>query len=1036
MDNIKKTKKHKPVKVWALVSSITMVLVFTLTMVMTQVPIISGTFNIIFGRAQAIIGDNKGLYTVSEGITDKESAYDAANELNIEIASEGTILLKNDQNVLPFAPNSKISVFGKNSVNLLYGGSGSGGYSNSEMKTIYDSLEAAGFSYNTTLRSFYENTSQSGNARIASPGFDEIIAGFPTAETPVENYIKYNIPDSYNDHDTALIVLTRIGGEGFDLPRTMKSASATDNSLKSLESEEAWNDDVNFAVKGARNKDDHYLELDKNEAELIQHVTDNFDKVVIVLNTNNNLELGFLDDPSYWTDTLGMPDQSSKIQGALWIGTPGGYGIMSLGKILNGTVNPSGRTVSIHARDFTKDPTYNNFGNNNEYEGDAYLLANGNLPSAPARQYFVEYEEGIYVGYRYYETRGFTDGQEWYDNNVVYPTGFGLSYSEFDWTIGDMKLDGKVIDDNYKLSQSDANKSISVDVTVTNKESSSKAGKDVVQLYVSAPYTTDGIEKTHVQLAAFAKTKLLDPGESQTVTLEFSLYDIASYDYNDDNSNGFKGWETEAGDYKVYVSRNSHSWADISPMSYSFTVPQSQPNASKGNTGFTYDKDPVTKEDIENRFDDVSYGRDNRTSDMIYLSRGDWENTWPTAPTVESRSNTQEWMNALTWRMAENDVEGKPWYKTEDQMPNQATSPVAKEDAIQLMDLVGVDYNDPLWEKFLDQLTVGQMTELVGIGAFGTIPLENVGVPLTVGSDGPVGWVNFMSDNLVYGTAFYASQSVLGATYNTQLAYEYGVMIGDEALIGDSEGDGLPYTGWYAPGANIHRSPFSGRNWEYYSEDPLLTGKMAANIIKGAKSKGVILFAKHFALNDQETNRGGVLTWANEQAMREIFLKSFEILVKEGPANGLMSSYNRIGATWTGGDYRLLTELLRGEWGFNGVIVTDYATGRHQNPNQMVRAGGDLNFYQTSGALSSDANNATQVCALRAASKNVLYAITNSNAMNYEILGYHLPVWMTALIWINVGLFIAFAAWGGVLLFLSFRKSKPNNEITNEKLDN
>ncbi len=1027
MNFIKKAWKHTYSKVWFFVSTITMAFVFIVTMIMTQVPIIRETFNIVFGRPQAIVGENKGLYKVSDGITDKKSAYDAANELNINITSEGTILLKNEQNVLPLAADSKISVFGKNSVNLLYGGSGSGGYSSGGLKTIFDSLEAAGFSYNTALRSFYENTSQSGNARITSPGFDETIAGFPTAETPIANYMKHNIPDSYKDHDTALIVLTRIGGEGFDLPRTMKSSSATDSSLKNLESESAWNDDVNSAVTGARDKNDHYLELDKNEAELIAHVTENFDKVIVVLNTNNNLELGFLDDPSYWTDVLGMPDLSSKIQGALWIGSPGGHGIMSLGKILNGTVNPSGRTVSIHARDFTKDPTYNNFGNNNEFEGDAYLLPDGKLPPAPARQYFVEYEEGLYVGYRYYETRGFTDGQEWYKNNVVYPTGYGLSYSEFEWTPGAMKLDGKILDDNYTLAQSDADKSISVDVTVTNKAESRKAGKDVVQLYLNIPYTSGGIEKAHVQLVAFAKTKLLEPGESQTVTLEFGLYDVASYDYNDDNENGFKGWEAEAGEYKIYVSRNSHSWADKNTAVYGFTIPQTKTNAAKGSTGFTYDKDPLTNKQIKNRFDDVSYGRDNRTEETVYLSRADWEGTWPSAPTAESRTNTQAWMNALTWRMAENDVEGKPWYKTAGDMPEQAVNPVAQSDAIQLIDLVGVDYDDVLWETFLNQLTVEQMWGLVGKGAFGTVPVENVGVPLTLGSDGPVGWVNFMSNSLIYGTAFYASQSVLGATYNTELAYEYGVMIGDEALIGDSEGDGLPYSSWYAPGANIHRSPFSGRNWEYYSEDPVLTGKMAANVIKGAKSKGVIVFAKHFALNDQETNRGGVLTWANEQAMREIFLKSFEILVKEGPANGIMSSYNRIGTTWTGGDYRLLTELLRGEWGFNGVIITDYATGKHQNPNQMVRAGGDLNFYQTGDALNSDKGNATQVCALRSATKNILYAITNSSAMNYEILGYRLSGWITALICVNVGLFAAFVAWGGAVAYLVVRKQKTES---------
>ena len=1014
-------------RIWFFVSTIIMVLVFTVTMIATQMPFLRDTLYILWGYPSAIIGEDRGLYECE--YNSKEEVYAAANEFNIELASEGFVLLQNKDNSLPLAKSANVSVFGQNSVNLVYGGSGSGGNANGVRNTIFESLTAAGFGYNTALETLYKGRS----GRPATPQFDQLVPGFATGEAPDSIYTS-EITGTYTGFDdAALVVLSRIGGEGFDLPRTM-AASYTNTGFSGL-------------TPGARVNTDHYLQLDANEVDLLLHVTAHFENVILVINSNNTLELGFLDDPDYWTGTFGIADSVAvtrainRIRAALCIGSPGGSGIMALGSILNGDVNPSGRTVDIYARDFTKNPTIQNFGNNNVLNGNAYNNLSGATMLESRRNYFIEYEEGIYFGYRYLETRGKTDGKPWYDDNVVFPYGHGKSYSDFEWTVGDMRLDGAVISNNRTLAAGDSAKSVSIDVTVKNISAgaNAKPGKDVVQLYVEAPYFENGIEKSHVILSDFAKTGRLAPGgDSEKVTLTFSLYDIASYDYNDDNGNGFKGWETEAGEYKIHISRNSHSWADNNTaMTRTFTVPQISGNApgvaTAGRTGFTYLKDPFTPDsaDIVNRFDDVSYGWGGTATEskITYLSRADWVGTWPAPPTQEECKVTDAWLTALRndVGMDVSDVVENPWFVPDEDMPVQAGSEVGETEAIQLYDMLGIPYDDVRWEAFLDQLTVSQMVDLVGRGAFGTAPLKNIGMPITSHSDGPSGWYNFMGTDTIYGGAFYASECVVGATFNRTLALKFGEMVGNEGLIGNESGDGLPYSGWYAPGVNIHRSPFSGRNWEYFSEDPVLSGKMAAQVTIGAQNKGVITFAKHFALNDQETNRSsrGLFTWASEQTMREIYLKAFEILVKEGDALGIMSSYNRIGSTWAGGDYRLLTEVLRQEWCFKGVVLTDFADKpNYMFGNQMVRAGGDLQLYQALGTLSGDATSATHVTALRNAAKNVLYVTIHSNAMNYEVLGYTQPAWVMALIWGNVGLLLAFLAWGAIAIYLSCKKIK------------
>lgn len=991
--------KHINTRVWLLVTAITLVVVFTATMIATQVTFLRSTLNILWGGDRAIISSSNEMY--ENDYEDKASTLAAANKLNIDIAKEGFTLLKNDNNTLPLAKNSKVSVFGKNSVNLVYGGSGSGGGNSSEAKkTIYDSLSEANFTVNTTLKNFYENNSASGSGRPRNPAIGDIIAGFSTGETPIASYTD-TVKGSYSDSDAALVVLSRIGGEGFDLPRTMaESYTSTGTS---------------GTVSGARSSSQHYLQLDQNERDLLVYVCANFSKVVVIINSNHTLELGFLNTPSYWTDVLGVSDQSAKIGAALWIGSPGGTGIMALGPILNGDVNPSGRTVDTYAKDFTLDPTYKNFGNQGKDRGNAYLT-DGSLPSLANTYFYIDYEEGIYVGYRYYETRGATDGESWYNDNVIYPLGYGLSYSDFEWTVGDYKLietksDGSEVITELPatLTDADKDKSISVDVTVKNKATSLKAGKDIVQLYVQLPYTANGIEKSHVVMTDFAKTEMLAPGEtSQPLTLKFNLYDIASYDYNDANGNGFKGYELEGGSYKIHVSKNAHSWKDANAdLTKVFTV---------GSTGYKYQKDQITDYTVENRFDDAG------AKITKYLSRANWISTFPTAPIDADRTVTQSWVDKLKYKK---DDAGKPW-QTND-MPTQSNKVLdSNEVTVKLGELVGKDFDDPLWATLLDQLTIGQMADLIGKGAYGTTQIENIDKPLTREPDGPSGFTNFMGDPSVHDTCFYVSECVIGATYSKKLAFEMGKMIGNEGLMGYTNGDGLPYSGWYAPGVNIHRSQFSGRNWEYYSEDATLSGKLAAQVILGAADKGVYAFVKHFALNDLETSRdlNGILVWANEQSMREIYLKPFETSVKEGKTIAVMSSFNRIGKEWAGGSYNLLTEVLRNEWGFRGMVVTDYALSSYMNIEQMIRAGGDLCLTQGDKFPSTANPDATQVTVIRKAAKNILYTIANSNAMNAIIDGYKPPVWVVMLIWVNIGLLIGFAVWGFFAIRSALKKSK------------
>lgn len=912
---------------------------------------LGGLMDTLFGSQRPIYSDEVTSVYPTQKATNKAEAFANAQEVNLKLAEEGFVLLKNENAALPMNKGARISVFSKNSVNLSYGGSGSGGFDTSNNKNLYESLNDAGFVTNPTLKNFYES-SQSGPVRTANSsdldnGDNQKIA---TAETPQSKYTDA-VRNSYADYsDAALVVITRIGGEGFDLPRYQGDS------------------------EGAVSPDSHYLELDQNEIDLLTAVTDGtFKRVVVVFNTPSSFEATFLKDSAYAAF-------ADKIDAAVWIGFTGSNGITALGEILNGDVNPSGRLVDTWAADFTKNPSFVNFGTGclpdttDKYDGGMY--------------YSVDYEEGIYVGYRYYETRGETDGEDWYNANVVYPFGYGLSYTTFDWTVGD-------------ASASEIELGTTITVPVTVKNTGSVAGKEVVQLYASAPYTLGGIEKAHKVLVGFAKTKLLQPGESETVTVSFDPYSAASYDYRDANSNGFSGYELEAGEYTLYVSRNAHESEKTIALNLAADV--------------QIGTDPTTDSEVVNRYTDSENFLDSDWQLDTMLSRADWEGTWPTPQTAQQHAGTNRLYEEIRSEEHNNptdfDSEEYPWFGEEPTLTLRDLLPSAEAEGYEPV----VSYDDERWEELMMGCDEEEMIALINNGAYHTLAMESVGLPATIHGDGPSGFTCFMSKEQVNGTCQYVSEPVMASTWNINLMNELGEAIGEEGTIGD-KATGQPYSSIYAPGVNIHRSPFGGRCSEYFSEDPFISGMMGAAEVQGIQSRGVLPTVKHFVANEQETHRsiGGDLSWLSEQALREIYLKPFEYTVKLGETRGIMTSFNRIGTRWTGGDYRLLTEILRNEWGFNGLVICDFNTiPQYMIPRMMFYAGGSLDLATQQSAMwtDCDTSDAGDAIVLMRAVKDVMYALVNSNAMNAEVIGYNPPIWQEYLHWINIGAFTLVGVW-------------------------
>ena len=982
--SVKKFFKNLSTRIWFIVSCCLGVLLLVLNVALA-VPTVQDFATLIFGVSTGTsTGSTEGSDYYPKTTSSKDEARENGDTFNVKLAEEGIVMLKNKDNAFPLPNGTKVSVFGKNSAGIVYGGSGSGAVDSSKAKTLHDSLTAVGFEVNPELEAFYAS-SASGAGRPNNPS--DLDSGksvsLETGETPLSMYTD-KVKSSYSSYnDLALVVLSRIGGEGFDLPRT----SAEDGK--------------------------HYLELDKNEIDMIKHVqASGFKKVAIVINSGNAFELGFTK-----TDYEGI--LADKIDGVFLMPGTGTTGVMALGEILSGSVNPSGHTVDTYATDFTAAPSFQNFGDNSKDNGDLMLKEDG----TSAGFYFVDYEENIYVGYRYYETRAAVEGETWYQNNVVYPFGYGLSYTSFSYELVDQdSLPTTLTTEEFK-----------VKVKVTNI--GTKAGKAVAQLYGHAPYYAGKIEKSEVQLVDFGKTSLLEPGASEVLELNVNPYYMASYDYKDQNGDGFKGYTLDSGDYTFSVRTDAHTLAGST--SFQLNLPST----------IKYEKDPVTDTVVKNLYTDNK----ERYLDSDYhlqtlLSRSDFNGTFPVTPTGDDYKLTQAEIKILEDRNPNN--------PNTYEMPNLE---VPEEDAdLMLYDLfeknedgtIALDengrpyvlYDNPKWESLLNKVSLDKAKQMMNRAVFHTIEIPEIDKPRTYETDGPAGFVNFMFTSEFYGCAAYCSETLVGMTFNQELVEEWGETVGEESLWGDIttvNGEVVtkaPYSGWYAPGVNIHRSPFGGRNFEYYSEDPVHTGKMAAAEIRGTRRKGMYTFMKHFALNEQETHRSinGDISYCTEQAMREIYLKAFEIAVKEGKSLGIMSSFNRIGLKWTGGDYRLLTTILRDEWGFRGAVIDDFNTPGYMPVKQMCYAGGDLNLSATRSWSKTDWNNANDVTVIRKALKNTLYVVANSNNMNGHgegiVHSVGKPIYKNIQLAVNIVLPIIIIGWGApVIILVARKKEEPVN---------
>ncbi|MDF7665808.1 glycoside hydrolase family 3 N-terminal domain-containing protein [Bifidobacterium sp. ESL0745] len=829
----------------------------------------------------------------------------ASKSLATDIEREAITLLKNDDSHLPLT-EKKINVFGWGSTNPITGGTGSGSMSPDYPTTsLLDGLHQAGFKTNSELSKLYTSY------RTTRPTVGIFQQDWTLPEVPSAQYSENLLKNATDFSDEAMIVITRVGGEGADLPTNMGAKDLTyHNNSKSY---------ADFTPG------ETFLQLSRTEQDMINMVTKRFKNVTLVYNGANAMQLNFIN--SY-----------PQIKSVLWCPPAGQTGFTALGQVLAGTINPSGKTSDTFVKDLTKTPSFNNFGsfsydNMKEFKGSTLL----GTPTYPT---FVNYDEGIYVGYRFYETAA-QEGLIDYNSSVQYPFGYGLSYTTFTQKMGNL---------------TSSNDTVSFPVTVTN--TGNKSGKDTVETYFNPPYTNGGIEKASTNLIAFNKTKTLKPGESQTIHVSFNRQDMASYD-----SAKTKGYVLEAGDYQVSIRSDSHEPIATQTVNVSDTQ--------------IYGKDHKRDSDktaATNQFDDA-------TGHVTYLSRANHFANYqqataaPTSMTMPSDLKAK-FINASNYRPKAQDDKS-------DKMPTMGAK-----NGVQLYQLRGKSYDDPLWDKLLDQMSFSDMDTLISQAGYGTKAIKSVGKIELTDADGPAALNNNFTN---VGSIGFPSSTSVACTWNTDLASRYGRLIGDMA-------HDMNVTGWYAPAMDIHRSAFGGRNFEYFSEDGLLAGTLAAAQIKAAQSKGVYAFMKHFAVNEQETNRSSMLaTWANEQSIREIYLKPFELSVKLGNAHAAMTALNYLGPTYVAANPNLLENVLRKEWGFKGFVITDTFAGvGYQVGDQEVRAGNDamLTIIDTTNHITD--HSATSVKAMRRASHNILYTAVTSWKYENGKPAMQTPSWQIA----------------------------------------
>ncbi|OUN15505.1 glycoside hydrolase family 3 N-terminal domain-containing protein [uncultured Allofournierella sp.] len=876
-----------------------------------------------------------------------EESMAEAYEVNTELVGEGVTLLENN-GALPLASGSNLNVFGWASTAPVYGGVGSGALNDQyEVTDLITGLKNAGLNVNEDLVNFYETY------QAERPSVGMWAQDWTLPEPNVNAYTDELMSGAKEFSDTALVVISRPGGENADMPTDMVSVvdgswlerdAITGNSYFNGVYDDSLNEGNDW------DEGDHYLQLSNREEEMLQMVCDNFDKVIVLINTNNAMELGFLKE--YGVDA------------AVYAPCPGQNGFNAVGQVFTGEVNPSGKTVDTFVYDLFNTPTANNFGQFTYDNMDEHAVVTTSFSTgeqSTALPSFVNYVEGIYVGYKFYETAA-AEGLIDYDSTVVYPFGYGLSYTTFSQEMG-------------PITESDG--TLSFDVTVTN--TGSVAGKTVVEVYYNPPYTNGGIEKASANLVAFDKTEILEPGASETVTISFKAEDMASYD-----TYGAAAYVLEAGDYVISINSDSHTVLDSEVYNVPSTIVYSD--------GRSTDKTAPT-----NQFENVE-------GDVTYLSRADGFANYAEATAAPASMSMSEEDKAAFLNNANYDPNN--YNNPDDQMPTTGAK-----NGLQLVDMRGVAYDDAQWDTFLDQLTVSEMSELIAMGGFQTAPLASIGKVQTYDCDGPASINNNFTGQ---GSIGFAGTVLMASTWNTDTVYKFGSSIGRMA-------DDLDVSGWYAPAMNIHRSAFSGRNFEYYSEDGVLSGKLAAQAIQGAEEHGVYAYIKHYALNDQETNRNSMLcTWANEQSIREIYLKPFELSVKEGGADAVMSSFNYVGTEWAGASNALCNIVLRDEWGFVGMVLTDYfGVYGYMDADQAIRNGTDfcLVNYPTETNYLTDTTSATGVLAARQACKNILYTVVNSRAYMEENLNPGMPGWQIAAIAIDVVL-------AAVLIVLEVRTIK------------
>ena len=884
---------------------------------------------ICFGPMATLIGLATGSGTISNE-TNEEAAGVAE-----EIMEDGIVLLKNES-LLPLNETKKLNIFGWESINPAYGGAGSGGINDLyDIVSLNQGLENAGFSINQELVDFYNNYGSD------NPEMSIQKQSWTLPEPPVDTYSDKLIKNAKEYSDVAVVVLSRKAGEGHnDIPMDVRKAAYDNNS-----------DEYDDFPEG-----EHYLQLSQTERDMVDMVCSNFNNVIVIYNGANQFEFGFA-------------DEYPQIKSVVWCPGTGNVGFNALGKVFSGEVNPSGKTPDTFIYDMTTAPWWNN-AEKTEYTNLADMAVEG-MNAGTAQVYapaFTNYVEDIYVGYKYYETAA-QEGAIDYDKTVQYPFGYGLSYTEFEQKMGELEeKDGQ----------------ISVDVEVTN--TGDEAGKDVVEVYYNPPYTNGGIEKSSANLIEFEKTNLLQPGESQTVTVTFSIEDMASYD-----ENNAKAYVLEKGDYVISINSDSHTVLDQKT--------------------YTADDDVVYKEENKRASDDTAATNvfEDAKGDVTYLSRADHFANYEEATKAPASAELGE-PYVSEYHLNKN-FDKTTYLNDEDVMPTTGA-----DNGLTLADMRDADYDDPRWEKLLDQLTVDEMSNMIAMAGYQTAAMDSVGKVGTLDFDGPAAINNNFTG---VGSIGFPIEVVIASTWNKNLAQTWGECMGKISQEMGAEG-------WYAPGMNTHRTAFGARNYEYFSEDGVLSGNMGAKAVEGARKYGVYSYIKHFAL--YEGNAKMVSVWSNEQAIREIYLKPFEISVKQGGANAVMVSWSFLGDKWTGESSNLMNTVLRDEWGFRGMALTDFFRNNghgFMNADAALANGVDAMLSTFNGEENNVANpeHPTSVLQMRNACKNVMYTVVSSWAYDGKHKETGMENWKKAGIGIDIVIAL-FMAGMEVLVIRGYKKRK------------